>query len=434
MFSEIYFETYGCTANYNSSEIMQGLVRQAGMNLTSKPEFADLIVINSCIVKEPTEEKIRRRIQDLTEQFPDKKIILAGCMPRLNKEKYSVKNIFLLDTTHVKDIINLIKDIETNQYSSKVYLNQRKEIKLNLPKIPKEKIIGITQISEGCLGECTYCITRLAKGKLFSYPQEDIIKSIESDLNAGCKEIWITSQDCASYGLEQGKFLLPELLKEILKLKHNFYLRIGMMNPNNVLQILDELIEIYKSPKVFKFLHIPIQSGSDKILKLMKRQYSIEDAMKVINKFKQEFSGIHISTDIIIGYPEETEKDFQETYEIIKEISPETINPSRFYPRPKTPAFKLKQISPDIVTHRTKKISKLHYEMQKNKNKKFEGKESFVLIDQKGLENFPETYLARDENYKLYAVFSKEKILGKKTNIRVTKATPFYLISELVKS
>ena len=337
MFSEVYFETYGCTANYNSSEIMQGLVRQAGINLISKPEHADLIVINSCIVKEPTEEKIRRRIQDLRKQFPDKKIILTGCMPRINKDKYlDEKNIFLLDTSHIRDIINLIKDIQTNQYDPENYLKLRKEIKLNLPKISKEKVIGISQISEGCLGECTYCITRLAKGKLFSYSKEDILKSIKSDLQAGCKEIWITSQDCASYGLDNGKLLLPELLKDIIKLKHNFYLRIGMMNPNNVLQILDELIEIYKSPKVFKFLHLPIQSGSNKILKSMKRHYKIVDVMKIIKRFKKEFPEMHICTDVIVGYPGEIEKDFQETYNIIKEISPETINISKFWPRQNT--------------------------------------------------------------------------------------------------
>ncbi len=225
---EIYFESYGCTANANSTEILKGLVRQAGFNITSNLDYADLIIINSCIVKEPTQEKIRRQIQDLLKQ--NKKIILTGCMPRLNKDKLQHRNLFLLDTSHIKNLNNLIQDIYSNNYSEK-YLTSRKEVKLNLPKIPKEKLIGITQISEGCLGNCSYCITRFAKGKLFSYEKEEIINSIKKDLDSGAKEIWLTSQDCANYANDNGKYLLPKLLKEILSIKKNFHLRLGMSNP-----------------------------------------------------------------------------------------------------------------------------------------------------------------------------------------------------------
>jgi len=427
---EVYFETYGCTANYNSTEIMKGLIRQGGLNLTNNPNFADLIIINSCIVKEPTEEKIRRRIQDLLKT--NKKIILAGCMPRVNKEKLQEPNLYLLDTSHVKDIINLIKDIQSNQYEESKYLKPRKEEKLNLPKISKEKLIGITQISEGCLGNCSYCITRLAKGKLFSYDKKEIVDSVESDLQAGCREIWLTSQDCASYGLEQGKSELPSLLKEVLKLKHKFYLRIGMMNSNNVLEILPELIEIYKDTKMFKFLHIPIQSGSDKILKSMNRKYTKKDILKIVKTFRKEFPEMHISTDVILGYPGETEKDFQETYDLIKGIKPETLNFSKFWPRPNTEAIKLKnQISSYIKIQRAKKIAMLHKEICNEMQNDYLNKEIEVLVDQKGFMDFPNTYLARDENYKLYAVQSKEKILGKKVKVKVKKVTPHYLISSL---
>lgn len=431
---EIYFETYGCTANYNSTEIMKGLVQQAGLNITSNFKFADIVIINSCIVKEPTEEKIRRRIQDIIKEFPNKKIILSGCMPRLNKEKFELEsNIYLLDTTHIKDIIKLIQDIQTNQYSQEKYIQLRKEIKLNLPKVSKEKLIGITQISEGCLGNCSYCVTRLAKGKLFSYPIEDILKSIQADLQAGCKEIWITSQDCASYGLDQGKPLLPELLKKIIQLKYNFNLRIGMMNPNNIALILDDLIEIYKDKKIYKFLHLPIQSGSDPVLKKMNRNYTKKDVLKIINKFKENFTEIHISTDIIVGYPEETEKYFQETFELVKEIEPETINVSKFWPRQGTPAFKLKdKINTEARQERAKKLILLHRKICTENHLKLKNKETEVFVNQKGLADFPNTYIARDENYKLYAIQTKEKILGKKVKVKIINPTPFYLISEFI--
>lgn len=424
---EIFFESYGCTANANSTEIMKGLVRQAGFNITSDENYADLIIINSCIVKEPTEEKIRRRIQDLLKKR--KKIILAGCMPRLNREKLQNKNLFLLDTSQIKNLTNLIQDIYSNNYSEK-YLSQRKELKLNLPKISKEKFIGITQISEGCAGECTYCVTRFAKGKLFSYPEEEILKSIKSDLSSGAKEIWLTSQDCANYGNDNGEYSLPELLNQILKIKKKFFLRVGMMNPDAVLKILPELIEIYKDKKMFKFLHLPVQSGSDRILKSMKRKYSVKDFLKIIREFRNALPDIHISTDVIVGFPDETEDDFQKTFDLIQEIKPETINVSKFWPREKTRAAKMQnQISAETKKARAIKLLRLHNELCNQSQKEFLNTIHEVLVDQIG---WPGTYLARNTNYKLFAIPSQKNILGKKLKVEVRKVTPHYLIGEVV--
>ncbi len=424
---ELFFETYGCTANYNSSEIMKGLVKQAGMNLTSDEKFSDLILINSCIVKGPTEQKIRRRILDLLKK--GKKVILAGCMPVVSHKTLNHENLFFLDTSRIKEIVSLIQDIQQDTYKKEKYLSKRNEVKLNLPKIPEQKTIGIAQISEGCLGECAYCNVRIAKGNLFSYPREKIIDSVKSDLNAGCREIWITSQDNASYGNEDQEYNLPELLKAILEIKGNFFVRLGMMNPNNVREILPELIEIYKHPKMFKFLHIPIQSGSNKILKSMKRKYTKEEVLRIISEFRKQIPDITISTDMIIGFPEETEKDFKETYELIKEIKPEILNSSKFWKHKGTSAEKMKQVDRDKVIKRVSELMKLHLEICREAQKKYLGKQEKVLVDQKG---FGKTYLARNENYKLFAVHSDEKILGKTVNVEVKSLMPHYLVCELV--
>jgi len=425
---EVYFETYGCTANYNSSEIMKGLVKQAGMNLSPSADFADLIVINSCIVKEPTQEKIRRRVFDLLKK--GKKIILAGCMPRINQKKLKHENLFLLDTSQIKNIVYLIQDISQESYNPEKYLFKRNELKINLPKISSEKFIGITQISEGCLGECAYCNVRIAKGKLFSYPKEEILSSIKSDLNAGCREIWITSQDNAAYGNEDGKYTLPELLKEILELKGNFFVRVGMMNPNNVSRILPQLIELYKHPKMFKFLHIPIQSGSNKVLRAMKRKYDKGQILKIVSEFRKQIPNITISTDIIVGFPGETDADFKETFELINKIKPEILNSSKFWAHRETPAEKLKQVDKKIVIKRVSKLMKLHLEICKEIQENYKECKEKVLVDQIG---FGKTYLARNENYKLFAVQSNEKILGKMVNVRVKKSMPHYLICEVEK-
>jgi len=426
---EIYFENYGCTANKNSTEIMKGLVRQAGLNITENSDYADLIVINSCVVKESTISKIRRRIQELLKK--NKRIVLAGCMPRIFQKYFKNKKIYLLDTTHIKDLLNLIKDIEKNNYNKEKYLSLRNEVKLNLPKFSESKIIRITQISEGCLGECSYCLTRFAKGKLFSYPKKEIIESIKKDLESGGKEIWITSQDNASYGNENNLFLLPELLKKILGLKGNFKVRLGMMNPNNVLQIIDDIIEIYQNPKMFKFLHIPIQSGSDKILKLMNRKYSSKDFLKIIEKFREKIPEITISTDIIVGFPEETENDFQETIELIKKIKPEILNRSNFSSHKQTPASKLKKILEKIITERATELMNLHLKICEDIQKNYLEKEMKVFVDQKGFGN---TFLARTENYKLVAVKSSKNILGKFVNVKIKKLFPHYLMGEIIEN
>ncbi|MDD5193503.1 MAG: tRNA (N(6)-L-threonylcarbamoyladenosine(37)-C(2))-methylthiotransferase, partial [Candidatus Nanoarchaeia archaeon] len=310
----VYIETYGCSANKNNSEIIAGLLKQAGYEPTNNLNIADILIINTCIVKTKTESKIKRRIQDLSKLYPKKLIIIAGCMPETDKHSLKTINpsLLLLGVHHIKDIVRFIRDYKEGKLTkekSKEYLSAKNEEKLT-GKISSNKLISIIQISEGCLGDCSYCKTRLAKGPLFSYDGNKILKSIESDLKSGAKEIWITSQDNASYGLDKydKKPMVPYLLKKILNIKHNFKLRIGMMNPNHLYPILDEMIEIYKDKKVYKFLHIPIQSASDKILDNMKRGYSINIAKEIITKFRKAFPDMTLATDIIVGYPSETEE------------------------------------------------------------------------------------------------------------------------------
>jgi len=358
----LYFETFGCVANKNNTEIMKGLCRQSGLEITNNPDIADFLVINTCIVKEPTEKKIERRIQDLQNQYPKKPMIIAGCMPEVKK----LPGVYLLGIHHVKDIAKLIRKIYENDYDEKEFLDKRNEEKLCLPKIPAINKIGITQISEGCLGNCSFCIVKLAKGKLFSYPQARILENIKNDLQSGCKEIWLTSQDNASYGLDGGARKLPELMEKILALKGRFIVRLGMMNPENVLPILPALLDIYKHKKIKKFLHLPLQSGSNKILRLMNRKYSIEDLSAIIKKFKEEIPDLFLSTDIIVGFPEETEEDFLASLKILQEIKPNQLNISKFWTRKGTEAEKMKQIDKSIVKERIKKLMSLWKEIKTN--------------------------------------------------------------------
>jgi len=440
----IYLESYGCSANQNNTEIMAGLLSRAGFGIVKNPAIADIAVLNTCIVKSPTEKRMERRIQELSKKF--KFLVVAGCMPDVMQEKIKLlaPKASLLGSHNIKDIVKVVKQLIEGKKSE--IISQRDEIKLCMPKVSQNKIIGITQILEGCLGCCSFCITRLAKGKLFSYPQEQIIKSVEADLQSGCKEIWLTSQDNAAYGLDfdsdfdnvnkrigigkddkKAMSSLPFLLDKILSLPHRFFLRLGMMNPNNVLPVLDELIECYKNKKMYKFLHLPLQSCSDKILKDMNRKYKVEDFTNIVNKFRKESPDITLSTDIIVGYPTETDKDFAKTLDVIKKIRPDIINISRFWKREKTRAALLKELPLKKVKKRVKELSELSACIALEKNKRLVGKSYRCLVNKKG---YADTLLARNENYKLIAI-KATNLLGKFVNIKIADAKSHYLAGKI---
>jgi MiaB-like tRNA modifying enzyme len=422
----VYVETYGCSANQNNSELMTGILARRGLNIVSNEKLADIIIVNTCIVKGPTINKIFARIKELAKG--DKKLIIAGCMASIPEQVKKIKKIAkasFLGSHNIKDIARAVKDIMEGK---NIQLTDIKdEIKLCIPKIRKGKIIGITQILEGCPGECSYCITRFAKGRLFSYPEQEILKNIQADLDAGCKEIWLTSQDNSAYGVDGKKTNLAELLRNILKIKRKFMIRLGMMNPNHVIPILDELIECYKDKRVYKFLHIPLQSGSDSVLKDMNRKYKAKDFLKIVEEFRKNFPEMSLATDIICGYPTETAEDFEKSLEIARKIQPDIVNISRYWPMKGTKASKLEQLNQKEIIKRTSELMNLFDNLAFEKNKKIVNKEYECLVDKKGFDN---TWLCRNENYKLIAIKSSKKLLGEKIKVKITKAMPHYILGE----
>ena len=434
MFQKIaYIETYGCSANQNNSEILAGILSQHGFIITNNPELAEIIILNTCVVKSKTESKIKRRIQDLSKK--SKLLVIAGCMPETDAKKLKKlnPNLLLLGTHHFREIINLIRDWQENKLDlekQNEYLSNKNETKLNLPKKPENKLISIHQISEGCLGNCTYCKTRIAKGKLFSYPQAEILKSIESDLSNGAKEIWLTSQDNAAYGMDKGKSELPTLLKKILELKHKFKLRLGMCDPNNLLPILSELLELYKNPKMFKFLHIPIQSASNPVLRHMNRLYSIEQAQQIINKFREVFPDMVIATDIIVGYPIENQDDHKLNLDFISKFKPDVLNISKFSSHKNTPAGKLKVLSADIVSKRTTELMKEHLKTAKENKQKFLGKTINAIVEEK-LPESENLLRGHDDNYNIVLLKGDKTLLGKTLQVKITSLGSHNLIGDL---
>lgn len=421
MFMKIHIITFGCSNNQAESEIMSGLLVKAGYSITNNIKNSDLVIVNTCLVKFPTENRVIKLIKNIIKNHPEKKLIIAGCMPEGDYK--TTVSLFpkasLVSTHHITKIVEAVN--KTLKRKRIEFLGLKKEIKLGLPRIRKNPVINIVPISSGCNSMCSYCCVRFVKGELFSYPINNIVNEVMQGVKQGCREIWITSQDNSCYGFDINTGLV-NLLKEIVKIPGKFYVRIGMMNPKNVLKILPDLIKIYKNKKVFRFLHIPVQSGNDIILKKMNRKYNVKDFKKIINSFKKEIPNITVSTDIIVGFPAETENQFNDSLNLIKWLKPDVLNISRFWPRPETKASKMKnKIHGRITKQRSRILTKLFEKISFEKNKIWNNWKGDVLIDEK----VKNGYIGRNICYK--PVFAKKAKLGEFKKVKIKKIYKHYL-------
>ncbi|MBU3896934.1 MAG: tRNA (N(6)-L-threonylcarbamoyladenosine(37)-C(2))-methylthiotransferase [Nanoarchaeota archaeon] len=422
----IFIETYGCSTNIHESEIIAGLLQKAGYDIVINIDNSDIIIINSCIVKSVTEQKLLFRLEEITKNYPGKKIIIAGCAPETIREKlYGVNpHISLISTNQIKKIPQSIKKIIDGKEIE--LLGGSNDIKLCLPILRKNPIIGIVPISSGCVGECTYCETRLAKGKLLSYPKNKILEEISNSIGSGCKEIWLTAQDVGAYELDKyDESHLPDLLDKISNLPGKFSVRVGMINPNNIKPILNDLVSAFNNKKIYKFVHIPIQSGDNDILENMNRGYTIEDFEEIIAAFRDAFR-CTIWTDIIVGYPGETEEQFRNTLELIKRLKPDYVNISRFAKRDNTVASKLQQLDTKEMKRRTATLTSLVNNISFKKNMEWLKWNGDILITEPGKK--PGQWIGRNFAYKPVVINKSGKLLGKIVKVRIDDATPTTLI------
>ncbi len=420
---KIYFETYGCSASFSNSEIMQGILKSKGYEIVGDINEADIVVINTCIVKSPTEVKMWRRLKEFSSL--KKKVVVAGCMSEVysNKIKELYPSYGIIGPRSLDKIGEVVKSVVNKV--PKTFIGKKNFVKAGLPRIRKNKIIDIVQISDGCLGNCSYCSVKFAKGRLFSYPIESIIKDVESSLKDGCKEIWITSQDNSAYGVDfsqSKKSKLPQLLRKISEIKGDFFVRVGMMNPEHIIPVIDELVDSFNSNKIFKFVHIPVQSGNNRVLSVMKRRYTVGDFKEIVKAFRKKFPKITISTDIICGFPTETEEEFNDTLNLIKEVKPAVLNISRYWSRPLTEASRLKQVPGGEIKRRSKALTELFDKISLEENEKWVGWKGKTIIDEVG-----RVIIGRNFAYKPIILKSGE--LGQVVDVEIKKAKTHNLLA-----
>ena len=419
--AKIFVEAYGCSASFADSEMISGLIVNGGHTLAKDSLESDLNIVVTCSVKDSTANKMMHRIRSLK----SKPLVVAGCLPKAEKstvEKITEKASLLGPNSLGKTLQVIDSTLRGIRY---VALEDSDLSKVGLPKVRLNPVVGIVEIASGCMSECTFCQTKLAKGDLTSYRIGDIVRQVETEISEGCKEIWLTSTDNGCYGFDIDTDL-PTLVKAVSKIPQDFMIRVGMMNPMYMPRIKEELIKSYDSDKVYKFLHIPVQSGSDKVLNDMKRGHTVKTVKEVIKKAKERFTNFTISTDVIVGFPSETKKDFEKTVELINEIRPDMVNLSKYSARPGTEAAEWDQIDTSEVKYRSKVIFDLINKISLENNQKWIGWKGKVLFDEETSDGI------KGRNFAYKPVVVKEEIkIGQTRIVKIVDATTRSILGKI---
>lgn len=352
----IFLKTYGCSHNVSDSEYMEGLLTSYGYRMESDPNAADLWLLNSCTVKDPSQAAFMHLVNKAKSE--NKKVVVAGCVPQADQKIPGLEDVSIVG---ISNIDRVVEAVEQTLGGNSVQMLQKKALpRLDLPKVRKNPLVEIIPLSTGCLGACTYCKTRHARGKLGSYDLEAIVGRAKVAISEGVSEIWLSSEDTGAYGRDIGTDI-GKLLKSLIDVipDEGVMLRIGMSNPPYMLEHLQVVAEIMRSPKVFAFLHVPVQAGSNKVLDAMRREYTVEEFRRVADYLIMHVPGMTIATDIICGFPNETEADFELTMQLMEHYNLAIVNISQFYPRPGTPAAKMKRIDTRVVKNRSRRLTKL---------------------------------------------------------------------------
>ncbi len=389
----VYFETYGCALNRADTSLMKSLVVSAGHEVVNTPSEADVIVVNTCTVRKDSEERVLRRLRQLSRSYPRKRIVVAGCLAAA--QPYTalkvVPNASLISPQNITKIVEVIES------SVPKYLIRgvRDTSKLSLCF---DGAVATIPIAEGCLGDCSFCIVKIARRRLRSYRPELIIKMVKEAVRKGAKEVDLTAQDTASYGIDLGRPRLPDLIREVLdEVGGNYFIRIGMANPDTLMNVLDGFIEVLKDPRVFKYAHIPLQSGSDKVLKIMKRKYTYDEFRDLIRELRRKIPEVTIATDVIVGHPGEDEEDFIMTVEALRELMIDKVHIAQYTIRPRTEAASMPQVPECVKKRRSVIVNRVVEEVGSMINKEYLGTRAFIVITHK---SFRGDLIGRTINYK----------------------------------
>lgn len=407
-----FVESYGCTMNYGEGEQHSRKMESLGHARADSAEEADIVILNTCTVVETTEKRMVKRMNEL--RASGKEVIVTGCMAKVQGSRIMLR----LPSSLV--IPPEDYDLFTGMVESRFGCGDCTDAK------PYGRT-AIVPIAQGCLGGCTYCITRLARGRLISRPLDEVVGEFKRLIESGVKEVLITAQDTACYGLDIDTDL-GELMRALLEFDGDYRIRIGMMNPNYLDRILDDMIDVLKDGRVYRFLHIPVQSGSNSVLKDMNRRYTVNKFMGLVNRIRDEIPDVSIATDMICGFPGETDYDHQRSVLLMKKLKADTVNITRFSARPGTPAAEMKEVQGNIIKERSQELTEVKNMVEHDVNSTLVGKTFKVLVTENGR---PGSMIARTDNYRPVAIEGSFEI-GTFMDVVITDCASTYLMGRPV--
>jgi threonylcarbamoyladenosine tRNA methylthiotransferase CDKAL1 len=395
----VHILSYGCTFNAGDTRKLEAVLVSQGCRIVESSDEAEAIVVNTCTVVGRTERKMIRVLK----RHRDRNLYVTGCMPLVQRKE--ILSVCDPGFIHPEEISAAYRSCN---------------------RFPKYDV-GIVQIGRGCLGSCSYCVTKIARGPLVSYSDQEIMNEVRMCIGSGAAEIRLTAQDCSAWGRDRGQNLAG-LLESLGGIPGNFGIRVGMMNPDTVGPILDPLVAAFRHQNIFRFIHMPVQSGSGRVLRNMGRHYTTDGVLEIIRTFRNKFPDINIATDVITGYPGENDEDFEETLSLISEIRPVKVNHTRFSRRPGTPAMEEKDMQDFVKKVRSRRIQQHAEEICHTLNKSLIGSIKKVMVTEKIRAG---TVLSRTDTYTGVLLY-EDLPVGTVLPARITDDRTYYVTGERV--
>jgi tRNA-2-methylthio-N6-dimethylallyladenosine synthase len=436
---KFFIRTYGCQMNEHDTEVLAGILMQLGYEPTDVKENADIILLNTCAIRENAEDKVfgeLGHLKPLKQQKPDLLIGVCGCM---SQEESVVNRI--LQKHHFVDVIFGTHNIHRlPQILNEAYLSKEMVVEVwskegdvieNLPRVRKGDIKGWVNIMYGCDKFCTYCIVPYTRGKERSRRPEEIIQEVRQLAAQGYKEITLLGQNVNAYGKDFPDIVygLGHLMDELRQIDIP-RIRFTTSHPRD---FDDHLIEVLgKGGNLLDHIHLPVQSGSSEVLKLMARKYSREHYLELVGKIKKAMPNASLTTDIIVGFPNETDEQFEETLSLYREVEFDSAYTFIYSPREGTPAAKMEDNIPmEVKKERLQRLNSVVNETSAKKLKAFEGQIVNVLVEGASKKD-PDVLAGYTEKSKLVNFRAPKSAIGKIVKVKITKAKTWTLDGEMV--
>ena len=433
-----FIHTYGCQANYRDQEIMAGLLEKAGFCSGNNENDADIIILNTCAVRENAEQKVFCKIGDLKAlKLKNKNAVVAvcGCMVQqrhiIEHIHTSYPHVDLIFGTHnITELLSLLDEVISKKLKIVDVKSLPGDIHENLPSVRQSNFKAFVNISYGCDKFCTYCIVPYTRGKERSRKMEDILKECKELKDLGYKEVTLLGQNVNAYGKDfKDGTSFAKLLDEVAKLGIP---RVRFLT-SHPWDFESEMIDVIaKHKNIMKYIHLPVQSGNDEILRLMGRRYTSEQYLKLVKEIKNKIPDVALSTDIIVGFPNETYEQFLDTLKIVKEVKYWSAFTFIYSPRNNTPAAKIKDnVTPKEKNRRFQELVKTLEEVIEPINKTLVGKTFPVLVESLSEKN-KEMLSGYTEHNKLVHFKGDQSLIGQIVNIKITDSHMYFLNGELV--